>query len=646
MTKNNLFSDFNPNTKQEWIDKITKDLKGADFDKKMIKKSEGEIDIYPFYRKEDLNQLEGLDQKPGEFPYKRGVQDTENNWEIREDIIDSDLSKASSKIASAIENEVDAIGISSCFVENKLYGVPIQSYEDFEQTFNDCSSIPKLHLDSGLLSPIYLKYLITLLEKRNQLKNYHGSVEYDLVSEYFTGKINQEIFKVKFKELSSIIQLLKEKKSNIQCISIKSEVYQSNGTPVELELAYLISQANFYISVLLDEGLSLEDILPRIKFKVSIGPKFFQEIAKLRALRILWSNLVISYREEAKDLAKISLTAKTSFYNLTSYDPEVNFLRTTTEAISGILGGADTVVLNGYDEVNTERSDLSERMTRNIQYVVKNESYLDKVADPAGGSFYLENLTNQMALKAWENFQKIESQGGVVESFNQNLLQEKLEAFHVNNLKNIEKRKLILLGTNQYPLMNEKNHLAKKLGLEVKISGKKLSFDQLDANSKIEDYLGESTKSENSITINRLASSFESLRFKTEQADKTPKIGLILFGNKAFASARSNFAANFFGCAGFEVKTHPRVENINVTLSWIEKEKFDAITFCAGDTDYLSVASGFISQIKEKCSVKSFVVAGYPKDDVEALQKVGVDEFIHIKTNVYESLVKFQEELI
>lgn len=624
MTKQDLFSEFSSNSAQEWIEKITKDLKGADFDKKMISKTLDGLEIKPFYRKEDLESI------TSEISTK-----FENNWEVCQEIFSGSVQKAKEKIVDAINNEVDRLGIQSYYEDNKLKGIQIQNQTDFENLMEGISKDISVDIRGGLQGLFLLKFLVENIEK-NQNWNCHSSVDFDPILEFFKGHTNQEILQLLLKEVSLNIQNLNKFK-NLKIIGIHSSLFQNSGAPEAYELAYTLALANEYLTYLSNEGISIKEILSKMKFHISTGPNYFREIAKLRALRLLW-NEIVRVHDESIEETYTAISSQSSIYNLTSYDPEVNFLRTTTEAMSSILGGADEVSLMPYDLINEADSDLGSRMTRNIQYVLRDESYLGKVADPAGGSFYLESLTQDLANKALEIFQKIEKEGGLIEYFNKGLLKKELEEFNSNRLKNIENRKEILLGVNQFPLQGESSKRSVQ-------SSVKLDFESEKASS-LERYLGGIVNlniHEESIGSFRSADPFEKLRLKTEKSGKTVKVALILFGNRSMASARSNFSSNFFGCAGFDIHQKPRFDDIQEASAWIKELDPQIIVFCAGDDDYSQSVPGFIEQNKLN---NSMVIAGNPKEGREKLEKAGIEEFIHVKSNVYESLVKFQEKLL
>jgi len=357
---------------------------------------------------------------------------------------------------------------------------------------------------------------------------------------------------------------------------------------------------------------------------MAIGPDYFMEIAKLRAARYLWAKIIEVYEPECKIEAKMRIHSITSDYNQTIYDPYVNMLRSTTEAMSAVLGGTDSLSVLPFNIQFDEANPFSERIARNQQIVLKKESYLDKVADPSAGSYFIENLTNSIIDETWALFLKVEEKGGYFKAFEQGFIQSQINETVQKRNDNLANRREILLGTNQYANTKEK---AKEI---IKTTPKKAG-------------IGQSTKSKiaEPIVQCRNAEGFEKLRFATENAAKTPKVFLFTYGNLAMRKARAGFASNFFACAGFDLIDHLGYPTIAEGIETAKKSGAEIVVICSSDDEYPVITKEIVEGLKGKI----IVIAGYPKDSMEQLQSLGIKHFIHVKSNVLETLKSFQKEL-
>jgi len=300
-------------------------------------------------------------------------------------------------------------------------------------------------------------------------------------------------------------------------------------------------------------------------------------------------------------------------------------LRDTTESMSAILGGTDSLCVRTYDSPIRLSSKFSERVSRNLQIILKEEAYFDKIVDPAAGSYYIENLTNSVAEKAWYIFKQVENKGGYIAAFKKGFIQNKLNEVVEQRKKDLATRKEILLGTNQYPNLNEEAQ--KEIDINYLKEGK------IIAKNNIAD----------PISLFRGAESFEELRLASENSAKgKPKVFMLTYGNLTKRKARSAFSCNFFACAGYEVVDNPGFDTINDGIVAALKNKADIIVLCSSDEEYKDITQEIFNKLKDKAII---VIAGYPKDSVDELNLIGIEHFIHLRSNVLEELRKFQRLL-
>jgi len=310
------------------------------------------------------------------------------------------------------------------------------------------------------------------------------------------------------------------------------------------------------------------------------------------------------------------------------YDPYVNMLRTTTEAMSAIIAGIDSLTVNPFDNVYEKPSDFSERIARNQQLLLKEESYLEKVADPSSGSYYLENLTDSIAAEAWKLFLETDARGGFLEAAAAGFIQGKIgETAQKRNL-DLANRRDILLGVNQYPNFTE--YKTEKIGPAVY----KAQDAQIDGAEVI------------TLKAFRGAQAFEEIRYRTDvysMDHKRPAAFMFSYGNLTMRMARSQFSRNFFACAGFEVIDNLGFKTIEDGVNAFKKSKAEIAVICSSDDEYPVIIPEIVKQLKDKAVI---VVAGYPKDYLEQLRAEGIEHFIHVRSNVLEELGKFQELVI
>jgi methylmalonyl-CoA mutase len=379
-------------------------------------------------------------------------------------------------------------------------------------------------------------------------------------------------------------------------IDIDAARFEESGATTVQELGYALAEGIEFLA---------EQRPPGVTFCFAIGSSYFFQIAKLRAFRLLWAGVV-----EAFKLPELETTlhCRTSRWNKTIYDAHNNVLRATTEAMAAAIGGADSITVEPYDETFKQPDSPSRRLARNTQLILKHEAYLDRVADPAAGSYFIESLTASLAGAAWKLMQSIEEFGGFRKAHDSGMIPAEIAKARSEKEKAIAERRRVFVGVNQYP-----NPAERMLG-------------KLEAHD--------------SIDVRRGPEAFEDLRLRTEQSGRAPSILLAEIGDAKMRKARSQFMANFFGCAGFSVvtRTFERAADIAGTEA-------DAIVLCSSDPEYLAAAAELAGALKNTGRATPVIVAGFPKESIEALKSAGVADFIHIRTNAAESLAAWQDRL-
>ena len=520
--KEKLFSDFPSVSTEAWMEKVTADLKGADFEKKLVWRTNEGFNVKPFYRREDLDGLKTTDALPGEFPYLRGNKKDDNSWLIRQDIRVEDPAEANAKALDILNRGVDSLGFS---VKAK------QLDETYLETLlkDICAECVELNFSTCQGHVVELAQMLVAYFKKHgyDLAKLRGSIAYDPLGKMLSkGKERTSLA-----EAGKALLEVSAELPGYQVLGVDASLLCNAGAYIYQELGYALAWGNEYLNVLSEAGVPAKVVAKNIKFNFGVSSNYFMEIAKFRAARMLWADIVEQYLAEGdcKCAAKMHIHAETSKFNLTLFDSYVNLLRTQTEAMSAALAGVDSMTVLPFDSAYETPTEFSERLARNQQLLLREESHFDKVVDPAGGSYYIENLTASIAAQAWKLFLAVEEEGGFYASVKAGKVQETVNASNRARHEAVARRKEILLGTNQYPNFTELADGKQPLEAACCCGGHEHTCEKDCA----------------SLDFSRAASEFEALRLQTEQSGKRPRAFMLTIGNLAMRQARDQFSCNF-----------------------------------------------------------------------------------------------------
>lgn len=410
---NNLFDEFDSVSAKQWKQKIQFDLNGADYNNMLIWKTNEDIDVKPFYHADDFEKL----------PNISNTKATE--WKICQIIYVADVTKSN----------LNAIDVISRGAESIKLIIPTDSISIESLIKNINTSEIQLYFELHFLSEDFIKDI------QKQVPN--AKVQLDIIGQLTKTGNWFENLNDDFKSFKAIVK-------DTFSFSVDASLYQNAGANTTQQLAYALSHANEYLNVLESTGENLQ--LLNITFNISVGTNYFFEIAKLRALRTLWKTLASQYNANT-DCHIIATSTKR---NKTLYDYNTNMLRSTTECMSAILGGANAICNLPYDYVYHRSNEFSERIARNQLLVLKHESYFDKVNNPSDGSYYIENLTAQLAENALNLFKNIETNDGFLKQLKLGTIQRKIKESAQKEQTQFDKGEIVLLGTNKYQNTNNK----------------------------------------------------------------------------------------------------------------------------------------------------------------------------------------------
>lgn len=706
--KLNLKKDFPIPSFDEWKQLVEKDLKGESFDKKLITKTYEGIDLQPIYTSDDIKDLPQLNTLPGFENYLRGSFAAGFNgrdWEISQeynqalpeeinDALVHDLKRGLNSINIVLDNPTQ-LGLDadqSKSGEAGKDGLSISGIRKMLVLFKDIDlSNQPINISGGFSAlPFTLLFNAYANETRTSLMNIKGSITSDPYEYLLTKGELPVSFNQIFDEMKLAAELMIKSNSAIKTIGVSGLAFNNSGANAVQELAFTLASAVDYLNEMISRGLNVDDAARRFKFTFGIGSFYFMEAAKLRAARMLWSKILEAFGVN-KENRKMFIHCKASEFNQTYFDPYVNMLRTTTEAFSAIVGGADSIHTNPYDESFNPSDNFSRRISRNTQIVLKEESHLDQVIDPAGGSYFVEKLTDDIAKAAWKLFQTVEEKGGMLEAIQSGFVQEEINKTAEARKKDFAKRKSVLVGTNMYANPKEEAVEIKKIDFDAiykkrveyiqkyRITGEDkkhksiLSKLQKIADTKsydmIEDAveafiegasIGEISKSirasaEKGISVQplklfRLAEMFEKIKlaavnYKSKTGSK-PKIFLAVMGPLKQFKARADFSRAFFEVGGFEIIYPNGFNSTDEAVNAAIDSKAQAVVICSTDDTYPELVPPIVKGIKEKSKEIFVILAGYPKDQVEEHKKSGVDDFIYLGADAHKILSTLLNKII
>ncbi|NNC46612.1 MAG: methylmalonyl-CoA mutase [Winogradskyella sp.] len=432
MTKD-FYEEFQEGSSKLWKQKIQVDLKGADYNETLVWKTNEGIDVKPFYHADEFTS------------FLSGPKSKASNWRIAEEIDVTSITAANSKALNATAKGAEAIIFN--LLDDSLDLSKLVSGIDFKKV--------EVIINCQCLSKRLKEQVNTLQEANNDTISIHCDIIHNLAK---SGNWHKDL-KTDHSYFEAIIE-------NTKSLSVDLTTYQNAGATMIQQLAYGLAHANEYLNHFDNDSYNELKKDLDVTFTVAVGANYFFEIAKIRALRKLWSLVAQEYNVKTN----CTIVAKPSKRNKTIYDYNVNMLRTTTECMSAILGGADIVSNMPYDALYHKSNDFGDRIARNQLLILKHESYFNKVNNPAEGAYYIESLTEQLTEKALKLFKDIEANGGFLAQLKNGKIQQKIKESAAKEQSAFNSNKIFLVGTNKHPNPNDrmKGELEKHPFLEIK----------------------------------------------------------------------------------------------------------------------------------------------------------------------------------
>lgn len=618
--KEKLFTQFPPVSYETWRAKVDADLKGVPFEKKLVWRTNEGFNVQPMYQRGDIAEFKTTDSLPGEYPYVRGTRDN-NHWLVRQEILPTDPAEANKVALDVLQKGVTSLGFNVKVATAEVLATLLEGIDlaAVEVNFNTC---PRKVLELAGALVAYIKSV-------GAEKTFRGSIDYNPYKRAFRHGSEVDTAAV-VADAKVLLETVKDVPA-LRCLSADSVVFNNSGAYIFQELGYALSWGSWWLTLLTDAGLSADEVAPRIKFNMGISSNYFMELAKFRAARMMWAQVVAQYNPSDKEVCKMMTHAVTSRFNQTVFDAHVNLLRSQTEAMSAALAGVDSITVTPFDVPYKTPDEFSERIARNQQHLLKEESHLDKVVDPAGGSYYVEMLTVSLAQEAWKLFLDVEEKGGFAACVNSGEVQQAVNASSAKRHQDMARRKEILLGTNQFPNFSE-------------MAAGKIENGEGHCGSEAKVGCGCAPEGDSAkaLRTERQASDFEALRLATENASNRPKAFMLTIGNLAMRLARAQFSSNFFGCAGYEILDNIGFNTVEDGINAAMEKGADIVVLCSSDDEYAQFAPEAFKLLNGRAE---FVVAGAPACTDE-LKAIGIENFINVRSNVLETLQEFNKRLL
>ncbi|RGF07955.1 methylmalonyl-CoA mutase small subunit [Alistipes sp. AM16-43] len=606
-----LFTEFPPVPTEKWEEVITADLKGADYERKLVWKTGEGFNVRPYYRAENLEGIKFLGSQAGEFPYVRGTH-AHNRWRVHQTVSVVCPKEANAEALKILNAGVDSLGF--CIASADF------SAADLDTLLKDIC-IPAVEITFCGEKTAHVAELVLAKVEKEGIAKEDVRIAF-CIDPLVKGLSSKGEFCSPNGEkcIARIVELIHKTKEykHVRIVTVAGQTFGNSGSTIVEELAFTLSAGHDYLVRLTDAGLDVDAAARKLRFSFSVSSNYFMEIAKFRAARMLWANIVKGYGPAKNCACKMQIHAETSRWNQTVYDPYVNMLRGTTEAMSATIAGVHSLEVMPFDASFENPTEFSKRIARNVELLLKNESHFDQVVDPAGGSYYVENLTQSIAAEAWKLFLEIEEKGGYTEAYKAGLIVERIKASAAAKDKNIATRRQTLLGANQYPNFTE-------------VAGKEITDESVTRK-----------QAEGNVLVPyRGAMAFEEMRLHVDRSGKEPKAFMLTCGNLGMARARSQFSCNFFACAGIKVIDNTYFKSIEEGAKAALESKAQIVVVCASDDDYAEAAP----KVKELLGGKAIlVVAGAPACAPE-LEAQGITNFINVKSNVLETLKFYLKEM-
>ena len=613
------FSEFPPNSYEEWKVAAEATLKDAPFEKVMFTKTYEGITLEPLYTRDHSPVPDSARSLPGEAPMIRGTAEDGylgRKWEIAQDSTSETPGETAAEIRHELEKGATTItfrteGMSAEDVKKAIEGIDLKKYPFHVYTGASCEAVGFFEDAAGSLSGL------------------SGCIGSDPIGAYLTHGSLPKSFPALMDETAETMRRLAKKESNLRVVLLRGAVYHDGGANAVQETAYVMASAIELILAMQERGLDIDDFSRRVRFEFETGSNFFMEIARLRAARIVWARIAEEFSggEPDAESLKANVFARTSYFTKTIYDPYVNMLRNSTEAFSAVLGGVDGLTVGCFDEAIRPGDEFSRRTARNAQIMLQEEFHLREPIDPAGGSWYIESLTDSLAQKIWETIQDTQANGGMMACVKTGRVQSAVSEVLKERFKKLATRSDRAVGVNMYPNTSE-----------TPLAGARRGADKTPRAG------GDITP----ILPHRWTEQFEELRSRTEayrdKAGGSVRIFLANMGPVSQHKARADFITGFMEVAGFEILKNDGFQTTDECADAACASGADIAVICSTDAAYPELVPPLARRVKEKKPAMRIFLAGAPAEEYrQSYVDAGVGGFISARSDCLAVLSDIQK---
>ena len=611
----------------QWRKTVEAELKGVPFEKKLVTRTPEGAALQPLYTRLDLAGLPDLTQAPGVAPCLRGTRASTaagRTWEFCQEIPAGTAREFNRTLLGALLQGQNSVSLPANLIRGGVNDVA----RALDQVAIDCVPV---HLDTGALArPLAMDYLAAAELAHVPYAKLTGSVTADPLGAWVK---NGSLATPLADQLDALAEWTSWAQGNapaLRTVGVSTVAWSDAGATATQELAFALAAGVEYLRELARRDVAVAATAARIRFSFAVGAQFFSEIAKFRAFRLIWARALAAFG--AGDAVKdVAVHARTGTWNKTLHDVHVNLLRVTTEACSAVLGGVDSLHISPYDEVCGTADEIAQRIARNVHTLLAEEFHFTDTGDPAGGSWYVEKLTDDFARRAWMLFQEIEALGGYAAALRAGLPQKWVKASAADKDDAISKRRMGLIGTNLFPNLREKPPVVKANAAAPAGAGGR---DEIAT-----------------VKARRAAEGFEELRRASDawarRTGARPRVFIAKLGPPKQHKARADFTAGFFAVGGFETAGKEAFESAAAAAKAAVASGAPIVVLCSTDETYPELVPAFGAALKTAKPEVAFVLAGLPAEAVTAatFRAAGVDEFIHVRANVREVLATFLKKI-
>lgn len=703
-----LFSSFTAASKTQWREAAVESLRGKSLEKLQSQTYEG-LELEPMYWPSDVEGLKLIDSLPGAPPFLRGTRVTGAGWSVCQELLSVTPEAFNAEARADLERGQDALGLVLDWPSRRGLdvdqapaeqvgrgGTSLCCLDDYHHALDGVDlGATALHFDVGPTAVPELAHLAALVaaapeEQELELSKLRGCVGADPLGELAaTGELSIPL-PLAWDMMAASARWALDRAPGLRTALVRGCLYHEAGASAVEELGAAIATGVEVIRALGDRGLRVDQVAPQLRFTFSLGANFFMEVAKLRAARVLWAQVVEAFGGDAA-VQQMEIHGRTSGWTKTTCDPWVNMLRNTTEALSGVLGGADSLHVRPFDEHLRPGGEFSRRISRNVQLLLSQESHLSHPIDPGGGAWYLESITDELGRAAWEFFQEIEAEGGMARALQTEMVQRRIAAVADSREIALGQREDVMVGTNKYPNLDERPLDVPDIDPKA-VQGARLdaleryrtataSADDhtaalealscheqrtdaglidaviaaVEAGSTLGDMLlalvgegGEGMTIE-PLVVGRASEPFEQLRDAADRhAARTGRrisVFLASIGPLRQHKARTDFSTDFFAVGGFEVLSNDGFDTAEAAARAALSSGAPIVVICSSDDAYPEVVAPLTRAIKAERPEVTVILAGRPATaELEASwREAGLEHAIHLGSNCSELLAELQE---